>query len=162
MTTPSNWHIRVAARADLSALVALEQKCFDYSQIGYRSFRYLIDSPTAHFVVCLSATQELLGYYILLTRKNSMKWRLYSIATAPEHRGFGLGKTLLRHALSKARQGGAEQFTLEVKVDNTAAIELYRRHHFEVVDLLPDYYGRGADGYRMALTLAVLDNLENR
>ena len=160
-TKALSWQIRRANRSDLSALVQLEEQCFDDSQLGRRSFRYLIDSPSVHFYVCIADNQQLLGYYILLTRKNSVKWRLYSIAITPTNRGTGLGKILFEHALATARQGGAKQFTLEVKTDNSAAINLYRRYHFEVTDLLPDYYGRGTEGYLMCLTLEVQGDLES-
>lgn len=145
--------LRPATPDDLTKLVALEAATFDYSQLGRQSFRRLLNSPSAHLFV-LESDQQLLGYSLLLTRKGSKVWRLYSIAVAAAARGTGVGRKLLEHALALAKENGAAALSLEVKVDNKTAIELYRRYDFEVVDLLPDYYPGHADGYRMRLTFS--------
>ncbi|MDT7525822.1 MULTISPECIES: GNAT family N-acetyltransferase [Idiomarinaceae] len=158
----SAWHIRQALLADVPALVALEHQVFDYSRIGRASFRRLVQRPSARVYVAYNDGQQLLGYYLLLTRKNSRKWRIYSIATAAAARGTGLGKALLRHAMHLAQQAGASALSLEVRTDNHAAIGLYQAHHFAVVDVLPGYYDDGDsteasnDGYRMQVTFAEL------
>lgn len=143
--------LRKATLEDLTDLVALEAATFDYSQLGRQSFRRLLQSASAHLFV-LSDEHKLLGYGLLLTRKNSKVWRLYSLAVAASARGTGAGRKLLEYALELARSQAASAVSLEVKVDNQAAIELYRRYDFEVVDVLPDYYPGHADGYRMRLS----------
>jgi ribosomal protein S18 acetylase RimI-like enzyme len=158
----ARWHIREATFHDLGALVQLEERCFDYSRMGRRSFRRLLAGNTGHIFVCMSEDGALAGYYLLLTRKNSRRWRLYSIATAPESRGTGLGRVLLEHAIHTAQQQGAISLGLEVKVDNTAAISLYEKLHFAVIDLLPEYYDDGTDGYRMRVSFDTSINQENR
>ncbi|RUO69814.1 GNAT family N-acetyltransferase [Pseudidiomarina sediminum] len=144
---------RPATRADLDALVALEAATFNYSQIGRQSFQRLMQRPSAQlYVVTAEDTGQLLGYSLILTRKNSRIWRLYSLAVACAARGQGIGRILLEHALQQATSGGAQALSLEVKCDNAAAIALYRDYGFEVVDLLPDYYPGHDDGYRMRLS----------
>jgi ribosomal-protein-alanine N-acetyltransferase len=147
--------IRPATLADLSALVALEAATFDYSQMGRANFRRLLQSPTAHFHLAEGSDHTLLGYYLLLTRRNSKRWRLYSIATSAQARGLGLGRALLEHAIGYARSRGAGELSLEVKTDNQAAIALYQALDFAVVDLLLNYYDddQHSDGYRMRVTL---------
>lgn len=145
--------VRSASAEDLTQLVKLEAQTFDYSQLGRQSFRRFLQSTSAHlFVLEEPAQPQLLGYGLVLTRKNSKVWRLYSIAVAAAARGTGVGRRLLEHALMLAKNAGAAGMSLEVRSDNKAAIELYRRYDFEVVDLLPDYYPGHADGYRMRLT----------
>ena len=141
-----------ATQHDLNDLVALEAVTFDYSQMGRRSFQRLLKVRSAHVFVCREHGQ-LLGYSLLLTRSNSNIWRLYSLAVAAAARGKGVGKRLLEHAIEQAKAQQASALSLEVKTDNKAAIELYRRYDFEVIDVLPDYYPDGVDGYRMRLSL---------
>ncbi len=145
------WQFREATLQDVDNLVALEQRCFDYSRMGARSFKRLLVAPSAHIYVC-EQNNTLIGYYLLLTRKNSQRWRLYSIATAPEARGTGLGRALLEHAIEVARVNAAISLGLEVKTDNKTAIRLYEKLDFAVIDLLPGYYDDGTDGYRMRLS----------
>lgn len=155
MKNSLNAQIRPATLADLDALVALEAATFDYSQMGRASFRRLLQSSSAHIQVAIGTDTSLLGYYLLLTRSNSSRWRLYSIATSAQARGMGLGRALLEHAISYARQHGASALSLEVKTDNQAAIALYQALDFAVVDLLLNYYddNQHSDGYRMRLSL---------
>lgn len=144
-------NIRSANGNDIRPLHALEQACFDYDQIGLRNFRYLLQSSTAQVMVAEEG-QALLGYAITLTRRNSRYWRLYSMASAPQARGRGVGKQLLTFAITQARKAEAKGMRLEVKCDNTSAIALYRQLGFEVTDLLPAYYSDQTDGYRMQLS----------
>lgn len=160
MHNAANFVFRAATRADIPALVALEARCFDYSRMGPRSFKRLIDGNTAHVYLC-ERQQQLTGYFLLLTRKNSRVWRLYSIATAPEARGTGMGKALIEFAIQTAQKQGATAVSLEVKTDNQAAIKLYEKYDFAVTDVLPGYYDDGTDGYRMRLSFKLRD-LENQ
>lgn len=155
----SDFHIRQATPGDLDALCQLETATFTYDQIGRRSFRYLLRSPAALLLVCCagvdpaqaSDTRPLLGYAIVLTRKNSRYWRLYSMATSAEARGKGLGKAMLQSILTRAH-GQSSGIRLEVKCDNAVGLALYRQLGFEVTDLLPGYYSDGSDGYRMQVS----------
>lgn len=166
--------IRQALVSDLDKLVALENCSFSYDQIGRRSFRYLLHSLSAriwcaelatgtaqptkqiansHLQANPQQTDEcatLAGYTIVLSRKNSRKWRIYSLATAPEARGKGIAKALMQAVLTNAKTNGyIDSISLEVKCDNAAAITLYRHLGFEVIDVLPEYYSDGSDGYRL-------------
>lgn len=144
--------IRAGQLSDLDALCQLEADSFSYDQIGRRSFRRLLHSTSAQVYVGQSA-QGIVAYAIVLTRRNSRYWRLYSMATSSKVRGQGVGKALLQHIMACAR-APASGLRLEVKCDNQPALKLYQQLGFEVVDLLPDYYSDGSDGYRMQLSWA--------
>ncbi|WP_228517889.1 GNAT family N-acetyltransferase [Aliidiomarina indica] len=144
--------VRRGRAHDASNLAALEQRCFSYDQIGLRSFRHLLKQ--AHCFVWVALENEhIVGYCIVLTRKNSRKWRLYSLATAPEARGKGVARALMEAVETQAVIDRAALIRLEVKTDNQAAIDLYRKLDFEVVDILPGYYDDGSDGYRLQRSL---------
>ncbi|RUO36148.1 N-acetyltransferase [Aliidiomarina shirensis] len=147
-----NVTIRRATNTDLSALVTLENNSFNYDQIGLRSFAHLLKQRSS-LLWCAEADQQIIGYAIILTRKNSRKWRIYSIAIAPEARGKGIGKALMLEVIESAKTASVSALSLEVKCDNKGAIELYRQLGFEVIDLLPEYYSDGTDGYRLQRTL---------
>ncbi|MGM0480683.1 MAG: GNAT family N-acetyltransferase [Pseudomonadota bacterium] len=143
--------VRQAKLSDLDNLTALEQRTFDYSRINRRNFRRLIQSSSVCFWVITEA-QNLITYAITLSRKNSHFWRIYSIAVDAQHRNRGLARAMLEHIITEAKKGQRQGLTLEVKADNIAAIRLYQQLDFETVDLLPDYYDDGTDGFKMRLT----------
>ncbi len=55
---------------------------------------------------------------------------ILTICAAPDRRRMGIGKHLLDMAIDAVSKGGARRFLLEVAVDNTAAIGLYRAAGF--------------------------------
>lgn len=84
-----------------------------------------------------------LGYILWLERKSY--FRLYSLAILPEHQGKGVASKLLEYSFDNLT---CKKFSLEVKQSNTKAISLYKRHGFEIVKNLPQYY-KDADGFFM-------------
>ena len=59
---------------------------------------------------------------------------------APAARGRGLGGVLLRAAIARAREMGAETMFLEVGTDNPRALALYTRLGFAKVGMRKAYY----------------------
>lgn len=60
----------------------------------------------------------------------STTWLVANVAVHPEHRRRGLGLQLMRATLEHIRRRGGREVALQVDVDNSAAIELYRRLGF--------------------------------
>ena len=76
------------------------------------------------------------------------------IATDPRRRREGLGFTLLRELLQRARQLGAAHATLEVAADNHPAIALYARCGFQTAGSRAKYYRDGRDALIQWLRLS--------
>lgn len=83
---------------------------------------------------------------------------ILTVAVAPEYRRQGLGRMLLRHAVRKAREAGAERLLLEVQDGNLPAMRLYEKLGMTAIDRRPNYYksdnGSHADAIMMQLFLA--------
>jgi hypothetical protein len=58
---------------------------------------------------------------------------IQNLGVVPSHRGRGLGRRLLRHALDGFWQAGLTRVSLEVTAENRSAIRLYRQQGFKVV-----------------------------
>jgi len=63
-----------------------------------------------------------------------------TLAAAPEFQRQGIGGRVLWHLARAAVAHGAENLTLEVRVSNGAAIELYRRFGFVPAGVRKNYY----------------------
>ena len=55
-------------------------------------------------------------------------------------RGRGLGELMLVHLIDQAREMGAKRLTLEVRVSNNVAQELYRKYTFKEEGVRKRYY----------------------
>ncbi len=83
----------------------------------------------------------------ILVRRTLGEEELLLIAIHPDHRGKGLGRKLMEHFLTTARDNGAENVFLEMRANNPAE-NLYKNCGFEPIGRRKDYY-RTADGARI-------------
>ena len=63
-----------------------------------------------------------------------------TIAVAPAYRGLGVGELLLLGLIDISREIGAQYLTLEVRVSNTLAQNLYRKYRFKETGVRRRYY----------------------
>ena len=63
-----------------------------------------------------------------------------NIAVAKDFRGLGMGNILVERMADMALGEGAENMTLEVRVSNERAINLYKKFGFEEYGIRPNYY----------------------
>lgn len=146
------WAIRQAAPADVPGIAALEQRAFTTDRFSARQLRYLITRAQATALVAGDAGAPL-GYAVTLYRRGSACARLYTIAVAAAARGQGVATALIEALAVAARTRGCTALTLEVRADNGAALELYRKLGFVEAGRLRGYYEDGAEALRMRLEL---------
>lgn len=74
---------------------------------------------------------------------------IMSLAVHPNHRSRGLGRVLMERVHSALTNYGIRECYLEVKVSNQAAITLYLKLGYRIVNRVPRYYPDGADAFIM-------------
>jgi ribosomal protein S18 acetylase RimI-like enzyme len=139
--------VRRATRADLAALLALEQATFTSDRISRAQWRRHIASASAAVLVH-GAPGAVDAAAVVFYRRNARTARLYSLAVAAHARGAGLGSLLLAAAEADARARGCAALHLEVRVDNTAALALYARHGYVRGARIQAFYEDGGDAWR--------------
>jgi ribosomal protein S18 acetylase RimI-like enzyme len=142
--------IRPARLTDLPELLRLERVFPDWP-LDRRRFRYLLTKANALLLVAddpAAGSAPLLGYVLILFRRNSGTARVYSLAVDQAARRRQLGRRLLAEAEEAARTRGCSAVQLEVRSSNEAAIRLYEDAGYRVLAQLPDYYGPGLHGRR--------------
>ena len=108
-------------------------------------FRVMFTRPS----VLLQLISSLLSSSVETEMKNDGVELTY-IGVAPDQRGKGLGKTLLRAFVEASRSGGYRSVVLSVETDNTAAIRLYEKSGFKITNTFSEgHYQR----HRMELIL---------
>ena len=71
------------------------------------------------------------------------KGHIVSVAVLPEYRRKGIGEALVAEAMENMRLYKAKHCFLEVRVANTAAVDLYKKLGFEVSRTVRGYYADG-------------------
>ena len=146
--------IRAARLDDVPALSRLETRCFDIDRLSERSFRHLLTRGKASLLVYV-LDGELVGYSLVLFHQNTSMARLYSLAVVPECRGTGIAGILMAASEQEALlEHAVVSMRLEVHVNNTGAIALYRKRGYREFALVEDYYEDHAAAVRMEKPLA--------
>lgn len=142
-----NLTLRPAGVDDLSALVELENRCFDYDRLSRRNFQWMLTRAHASLTVA-EGDGGVLGYALVLFHEGTSLARLYSIAIDPRARGIGLGQKLLEAAEQAARDNDRAYMRLEVRPDNRGAIALYERNGYRPFATVRDYYEDHSEALR--------------
>ena len=74
---------------------------------------------------------------------------ILSLIVDPEYRNRKIATNLIDYLISELDEN-LKLITLEVRANNTAAIHLYDKFGFEVVNVRKKYYSNGDDAYLMA------------
>jgi ribosomal-protein-alanine N-acetyltransferase len=82
----------------------------------------------------------------VLARVAAGEAEILTLAVAPEKRGQGLGRALLRAAIIRAQELGAQTLFLEVGADNPSALALYAGLGFAKVGTRKGYYMSASGG----------------
>ncbi|MDF2177708.1 GNAT family N-acetyltransferase/peptidase C39 family protein [Aliiglaciecola sp. CAU 1673] len=143
---------RLATAADIPNLAALEKACFETDRLSKRSFSYFIRQGHCSLIVSYQG-QILAGYALVLYRKGTQLARLYSIAVSGEFRGKGVAQLLLKEVERLASEELCIFLRLEVRVDNDAAITLYKKLKYRSIGKVEGYYEDGADALQMEKSL---------
>jgi len=138
--------------ADVAVLAALEIELFHTDRCSKRSLRYLIRH--AHVIVArVSEPSAIVGYTIVLERKNSVKMRIYSFGIVRGVQRQGVAGRMLEHIERLAVTSGHRTLTLEVGDNNTAAIHFYKKHGFQQYGFRLGYYQDGGHAILMQKSL---------
>lgn len=82
---------------------------------------------------------DVVGVYVL-KRLDPITFELMNIAVREDHRGCGLGRRLLGHAIGLAETKGGR--VVEVGTGNSSldALAFYQRAGFRIVGVIPDFF----------------------
>ena len=144
---------RLANSSDLAELNTLEQQLFAGDRISPRQMKRFLQSSQAMLFVADSG-KGLAGYALLLFHQGTQLSRLYSIAVKPDFRGRGIAQSLLGQCERAALDQGVNTLRLEVREDNTSAINFYQKMGYQLLKFLVHYYDDLCDGRRMQKRLS--------
>lgn len=134
---------------DLDDIMEVERLSFTLPWSREAFYRELTDNPYAYYIVA-DIDGKAIGYggvWIVVDEAH-----ITNIAVRPEYRGKKIGETLLKQLQNLAREKGAKTMTLEVRVSNHVAQNLYRKLGFKNGGIRKGYY---TDNFEDALVMWV-------
>lgn len=135
--------IRLFQAEDFEACLELEAALFPSPWHRDMLASELKKNPFAHFYV-LEHDQRICGYIdYWITFETA---QLARIGVARDVQGRGYGSLLMNFMIKECEQAMCENISLEVRVDNLAAIALYERYGFMKAAKRKGYYEDGSDG----------------
>ncbi|MBS1317494.1 MAG: ribosomal protein S18-alanine N-acetyltransferase [Lachnospiraceae bacterium] len=128
--------IRAMQAEDLEAVAKTESQIFSqpWSRKGFEDA--LQQEETIYLVAYEKET--LAGYCGLLQSFDEAD--ITNVAVAEKFRSKGVATELLEQLFLRGYERGIENFTLEVRVGNAAAIHLYEKLGFERSGIRPNFY----------------------
>jgi len=137
--------LRSCVESDLSRVLEIEHASFP-SPWKRESFLSELHNSHGCFWVAENAG-SIVGY--LCCQFVADEGEILNIAIDPDYRRCGFGKSLVREAISVARQKGVRSLYLEVRMNNAHAIKLYKSFDFHEVGIRRRYYADGEDALMM-------------
>jgi [ribosomal protein S18]-alanine N-acetyltransferase len=157
---PDASSIRPATPDDVSAVWEVEHRVYSsphatlHSPWTLEHFQTELTKPYSHFLVLTDdeTDSRILAYIVFWMMFEECQ--ILNVAVDMPYRGMGYGKLLVRKAVSLALQAGLKRILLEVRVSNTAAIQLYQALGFGICQVRRQFYADGEDAYSMVLELS--------
>ena len=142
--------LRTWEEKDIHAIAEIEQRCFP-SDAWTEAM--LVDGMKMPYSWSVLAEEggQVCGYCCLIVVCEDAE--VGNIAVDTPFRGKGIGKALMDAMHQRAKEKGATQSFLEVRVSNANAIALYKKFGYESYGIRARYYEDGEDAMVMKRAL---------
>ena len=131
--------IRPMRLEHLTAVLDIEPVAFGSHHWSHQSFVNELNNSMGYYFVALpTGTDRLIGYtgFWLIGEEA----HITTLAVHPENRRQHIGERLLIHGILHAKKVGANWITLEVRVSNESAQQLYYKYGFKSLGVRRNYY----------------------
>ncbi len=126
----------------IDKVVAIEKELFSMPW-SRASFLYEVSDRQRSYAIVAILDGKVIGYAVGWFVSEEL--HVGNIAVTRSEQGKGYGKALLENLLAEADRRGVRIVTLEVRISNARAINLYRRYGFKGVAIRKNYYVDNAE-----------------
>ena len=137
---------RRAKEKDIENIYSLEKRTF-HCPWTLEQFKYEIDDNEFSNTLVIYQDNKLVGYinyWIIFDQATINK-----ICVDQDYRKQGLGQMLINYCFDDVKKQECMVITLEVRVSNQQAIQLYEKNGFKKVLTKENYYTDGEDAFYM-------------
>ena len=124
--------------ADIDGVLKIEQEAFSLPWTRDAFVQEMTTNLHAYYLVAEDQSQQIVGFcgmWLVMDESH-----ITNVAVTEQVKGQGIGEGLMREAIRVAKENGAVLMTLEVRVSNTIAQNLYRKLDFQNGGIRKGYY----------------------
>jgi len=149
--------IRLMTPSDITRVLELENQLFS-SPWGEDDFVYELESNPYSTIFVDERDNNIVGYVGIWIIFEQAQITTLGVDKSYQHQH--IGQTLLIHAMKEAFRRDAELMSLEVRIGNIAAQNLYKKLGFKTETIRKDYYqDNHEDAYLMLVKLGELNEI---
>lgn len=130
--------IKPMTQADIDNVIAIEAASYGEHHWSKESFFNELSNELAKYYCAFDNNGNLMGY--AGTWQILEEAHLTNIAVSPDFRRRKVAESLLAVVIDECRKNGIKYITLEVRVSNTPAINLYEKYGFKSLGTRKGYY----------------------
>lgn len=130
--------IKPMTQADIDNVIAIEAASYGEHHWSKESFFNELSNELARYYCAFNDNGNLMGY--AGTWQILEEAHLTNIAVSPDFRRRKVAESLLAVVIDECRKNGIKYITLEVRVSNTPAINLYEKYGFKSLGTRKGYY----------------------
>ena len=127
--------IRPASSDDIDSIVEIENST---NLMPWTKAQFVSSTEVGHYSTVLEYDEVIIGFAIYSSVIQES--HLLNIAIDPAYHRKGLGDKLLKHVILQNKAVGVKVITLEVRVSNLTAINLYEKNGFYKDAIRQNYY----------------------
>lgn len=122
---------------DIESILEVERNSFATPWTADAFYNELINNHFAYYVVAEVGERVVghCGVWVIMDEAH-----ITNVAVHPEYRGKKIGEKLLKYIMALSISYGAQKMTLEVRVSNLVAQNLYKKLGFEAHGMRKGYY----------------------
>jgi ribosomal-protein-alanine N-acetyltransferase len=148
--------LREFKEADFENLWELDQMCFpEGNAYSRRELAFYIRRRGAFTIVAEQTSDTspsiIVGFIVAESTRGS--GHIITIDVCPKARRERIGSALLKAAEDRLEIRNCHAVTLEAAVNNNGALAFYKRHGYSVERIIPRYYARELDAFRLTKEL---------
>lgn len=123
---------------DIEQVLLIEQEAFDTPWTREAFEHEMTTNLYSHYLVAETEAKEIIGYcgmWVVMDESH-----ITNVAVAERMRGNKIGEGLMREAIRVVTEQGVVLMTLEVRVSNDVAKNLYHKLNFQDGGIRKNYY----------------------
>ena len=142
--------IRPASSGDIDSIVEIENST---NLMPWTKAQFISSMEVGHYSTVLEYDKAVIGFAIF--SPVIPESHLLNIAIDPAYHQKGMGDKLLKHVILQNKAVGVKVITLEVRVSNLIAINLYEKNGFYKDAIRQNYYSgpEKEDAFLMSLEI---------